>query len=67
MAYYWVVANKNFKFAGGVRHIIKSGADVEKTKRDYYEKYDKLSGDEFILFKTLREAQNYANRLLEES
>ena len=54
--------------AGGVRIIIKSETNKEEVlKKDYYEDYNKYPGDHFVLFNTLRKAQEYADKLSEES
>ncbi|ADU24014.1 peptidase M16 domain-containing protein (plasmid) [Ruminococcus albus 7 = DSM 20455] len=68
MIYYWVAVNRNCKLAGGVRNIIKSETNKEEVlKKDYYEDYNKYPGDHFVLFNTLRKAQEYADKLSEES
>lgn len=60
--YYCVVINPSIELGDGIRRIIRTETDNEDDiKRMYYNDYNEIAGDKFVFFKTLKEAQEFAN------
>lgn len=60
--HYCVVINPSIELGDGIRHIIRTETDNEDDiKRMYYNDYNEIAGDKFVFFKTLKEAQEFAN------